>query len=370
LLPAIIDGDKVVGTLLQETRELECFKTSVFPSGKPIFIFHGCGDVGAVTLGAGEGLPNALSFYAYMGTSGWVASTIDAAAAKDTKGQRIQQSPGVFLLSHPCVKSFKIQAASCITAGGNIEWLRRVLRSSPIISTQRSEERERHESHNFKSSKSNDYGDEKSNSPLNSHKNQREEREGEKLENEQISYADLESLCRSSRPGCNGVMFFPWLNGERSPFTDPSATAGFLGIRPNTSMGDICRAIVEGICYSCKALIQSLSLPEGRKVTVVVVGGAGRSGIWMQSLSDILQCDVKPIKQSQGVGTLGAALMAAKGLKWTDTIHAHKWLTVSSSDPEIYTPNVETESLHRKRYNVYSTLYASLKQVFRELSQV
>mmetsp|Transcript_17642 Transcript_17642/g.43071 ORF Transcript_17642/g.43071 Transcript_17642/m.43071 type:complete len:257 (-) Transcript_17642:78-848(-) len=254
------------------------------------------------------------------------------------------------MLSHPCDGKLRIRAASCITAGGNIEWLRQTFSDS----------------------------------------------DGGKL-----SYEAIERLAAASRPGSNGLLYLPWLNGERSPFTDPNARACFIGLGARTSKSDMCRAVIEGVCYSYKSLVDALGITrEMISDGVTVVGGAVKSPIFMQTLSDILEVPVHPMTNSENVGTRGAAIISGVGLKWYRRLrpacHFHESRDESSNDtknksPRIFKPCVSSKTLltemastvpassqtgslqssvHAKAYSVFSKLHNCLQEAFTDLSRI
>ena len=158
--------------------------------------------------------------------------------------------------------------------------------------------------------------------------------------------------------GSGGLVFLPYVFGERSPVWDASATGTFSGISSHHTKPHFLRAVIEGICFS---LLQVMKVVEknGPPIdTVFASGGFIQSEIWVQTLADILQ---KKITINTGVdaSALGAAFVALKKLgfinQWTD-------LKNYFSGSKEYLPDEDVAGVYLQNYNVYSTLYPALQK--------
>jgi xylulokinase len=128
-----------------------------------------------------------------------------------------------------------------------------------------------------------------------------------------MDFADLCSEAGSAPIGAEGLIFLPYLTGERTPHCDPEARGAFLGLTRMHQRAHLTRAVLEGICLG---LADSLALirASGTKVKeVTVTGGGTRSAVWMQILADV--CNAKIILRSGADAgpALGAARLALIG---------------------------------------------------------
>jgi len=109
-----------------------------------------------------------------------------------------------------------------------------------------------------------------------------------------------------------GLIFLPYLMGERTPYPDPNAKGCFLGLNMNTSRGNMTRALLEGVAFGLRdslEILKDLAIPVNH---IRIIGGGARSPLWKQILADIFQMEIEEINTNQG-GGLGSAILAAVG---------------------------------------------------------
>lgn len=224
------------------------------------------------------------------------------------------ERPGCFALQHPSDTALKLAAAPIVTAGGCLDWARQVLLAEAGGDADR----------------------------------------------------DYEALCAqaaASKAGSGGVLFLPWLAGERSPFMDPDARGAFIGLSLTTSKADMSRAILEGVAYSYRALLDVM--PElDPSSPLVLAGGPGKSPLWMQILADVLQRRIRVVADAQHAGARGVALLAGIGLGWFASLSPPDFFPIAVE----YAPAGDMAELHRARYAVHSSLHGSLKDSFKQLA--
>lgn len=120
-----------------------------------------------------------------------------------------------------------------------------------------------------------------------------------------------------SPPGSNGVCFVPYLMGRGSPQPDPEATGAFLGLTLNHQRGDLSRAVLEGVAYEFRTLLDEL-VGLGQPCPALRISGGGtRSALWRQILAGVL---ARPLTHYTADSTLGAAIMAAVGSGYHATL--------------------------------------------------
>ena len=139
--------------------------------------------------------------------------------------------------------------------------------------------------------------------------------DGEKLEAEKEGINAFEILDRKAAEsplGANGVLFHPYLQGERSPYWDPDLRASFTGVAISSTKGDLIRALLEGVAFSlldCYGLIREMKLPVKR---IFLIGGGAKSRLWSEIVCNVFNLPVRvPIP---GDASYGSALLAGTGI--------------------------------------------------------
>ena len=171
-------------------------------------------------------------------------------------------------------------------------------------------------------------------------------------------------ICREaehSPPGANGLLFLPYLIGERCPHVDPSARGAFIGLSLVTRKCDLFSSILEGVIFSFRDVAELFGpfTPDFRYVATS--GGGAQSSLWRRIHADIFQKRVITVSGSIGGAAYGAALVAGVGLKiWSNFSEACRLLKVETETE----PRMETRALYDARYALYKSLYPVLKQGF------
>ena len=165
--------------------------------------------------------------------------------------------------------------------------------------------------------------------------------------------------------GSGGVLFTPWLHGNRCPFEDPTAAGMFFGIRLETGKTELIRAVLEGICYHLRWMLEC----EARKVkisdTIRFVGGGALSPVTSQILADITGHTIEVVESPQNVGSVGAAAIAAVGLGLIPDLDlVRSFIPVQSN----YVPDRKAHAVYNHYYETFKKLYAANKKLFRSLS--
>ncbi len=183
-----------------------------------------------------------------------------------------------------------------------------------------------------------------------------------------ISYDDLMADVASVSPGAEGLIFLPYLTGERCPYPDPLARGAFIGLTLRHTQAHLTRAVVEGITYG---LADSLTLIRGLGVRineVRAIGGGARSAVWRQMLADVFDAEITLINSSEG-GAFGVALLAGVGSGvWGSTREAcDATLKVTtrvepSKDAAIRERYAETYARYREMYPALAVIFAKLQQ--------
>ena len=176
-----------------------------------------------------------------------------------------------------------------------------------------------------------------------------------------LNYEELNQKALASVPMANGLIYLPYLNGERTPHLDPYASGTFIGIRQNTSLGDFTRAILEGVAFSLNDCFNMLPKIEYKKV--LVSGGGANGQLWRSIIASILNMKISRLEQSEG-GALGVAILAmvADGV-YTSIAEATSKI-IHIKDNEL--PNEAWVLAYKDGYLLYQEAYKSLKTYYKK----
>lgn len=281
LYPHLLNGGTMAGRLSAGAAQ-----ALSLPAGVPVCL--GPGDAGATTLGAGSG--EAGGVYGYLGTSGWVGFTTDA--NQSYRG-------GTFRLFHP-KPTYAIHVAPLLTAGGNLDWVSRIVGVPEI---------------------------------------------GELLR---------KALSVPPTP----LIYLPYLNGERSPFRDAKARGAFVGISGATDHLDMTRAVLEGVVYAYRHALEALlgTLPQ----QLMLTGGGTRSLEWAQLFADALGLSVAVIEQPELIGVRGATLAAQVADGQYRTYQPDGYFPLAGK----LTPSDEYRDIYDHKYALFRQAYPALKPIF------
>ena len=125
-------------------------------------------------------------------------------------------------------------------------------------------------------------------------------------------YSFIDSEASASPVGANGVMFHPYLQGERCPYWDADLRASFTGVSISSTRGDFARALMEGVAFSlrdCYRTLEEMALPVNR---IFLIGGGARSRLWSEIVANVFDCAVSV--PEPGDASFGAALLAGVGV--------------------------------------------------------
>lgn len=181
---------------------------------------------------------------------------------------------------------------------------------------------------------------------------------------EEESYPEFLEEAFQAEAGSNGLLFLPYLQGERSPMWDARARGSFIGIHYHHERKHFMRAVVEGICFS---LYDSAAILEQTSATiqkVFVSGGFTRSPAWVQMLTDLFNKEVKVCGHGDA-SSVGAALMGMRAMKMI-----HSWKEAEAFIPITKTmkPRKEKTKIYRRNYELFSKMYETLKPAMHEIA--
>ncbi len=178
-------------------------------------------------------------------------------------------------------------------------------------------------------------------------------------------YDYLTQSVKDVSPGAGGVVFTPWLHGNRCPFESPHAAGMFFNIRLNTGKTELIRAVLEGICYHLRWMLESQDQKIKTSNPIRFVGGGALSDVTSQILADITGRTIETVASPQNVGAVGAAAITGVGLGVIDNLSRIKKFIPAV---KVFVPNPAAKPAYDKNYAVFKKLYDANKNLFQALN--
>lgn len=312
-LPRIVKStDRVGGLTAQAAEELGLSQgTSVFGGG---------GD--ATLIGVGAGCTKVGDTHIYSGTSGWVSTIVDR--------QLVDTDAMIAAIVGAQSGRFNY-FAEMETAGKCLEWVKDHLALDEI-----------------------DIYLEKK------HVAETQEAVYTSL------YDYLTETIRKVPPGAGGVIFTPWLHGNRCPFEDPNAAGMFFNIRLETGKTELIRAVLEGVCFHLRWMLECQDRKIKTSDTIRFVGGGALSGVTCQILADLTGRIIETVDSPQNVGAVGAAVLAGVGLGAIDRLESAGERIATA---KTYQPDQNVHAAYSKNYDVFKKLYHANKKCFKAMNR-
>lgn len=173
-------------------------------------------------------------------------------------------------------------------------------------------------------------------------------------------YNILTRIAATVPPGAEGLIFHPYLAGERSPLWDAQARASFFGLGLHHSKAHMIRAILEGIVYNLYAILQATEAVTGPSQRIHATGGLTRSTLWLQMLADVFDREVMVPETVEG-SCFGAALLGLHALGHTDS------LEVAGAADNRYRPGLDA-ARYREVLPIYKALRAQFEPLYKKLA--
>ncbi len=311
-LPELIECTDVAGTLTEKAAA----QLGLAPGTN---VYGGGGD--ATLIGVGAGCTKTGSTHIYSGTSGWVGTVIDR--------QKVDLSAmiGGIVGAQPGKYNY---FAEMETAGKCFQWVKEHLALDEI---------------------------------------------GIYLEKTDIAHSreslyeslyDYMSDTAAEVPaGSDGVIFTPWLHGNRCPFEDPNAAGMFFNIKIETGKTEMIRAVLEGMCYHLRWMLECEDKKVQTSRTIRFVGGGALSDVTCQMLADITGRTVETVENTKDTGSMGAAMLAAVGSGVIDNLNAAEGLVPAK---DRFEPDSAVKKIYDRNYSVFTQLYKNNRNSFNLLN--
>lgn len=306
-MPKLMASTEIASKVSAEFSE----KTGV-PKGIPVI--NGSGDL--LTSAIGSGAITMGDLHINIGTAGWVATHCPKAAVdiKHYVGTIASGMPGKFLL-----------LSKQETLGGALDWVKSMLYPKELL----------------------------------------------KDTPDKDIYAMLNDSVNQSPPGANGVLFTPWLIGERSPVNDANLRGQFFNLGMSTTRHDLFRSVFEGVAFNIRWGMEYVEVISKKKTGAVsdeirFIGGASKSDTWCQVFSDVLQRPIIQMGNPQMACAMGVAAIAFVGLNiWKDFTEIDRVL----EKVRVFHPNKNNKAVYDKLYAQFRALYQKNRKIYMKLNR-
>lgn len=272
-------------------------------------VFTGTGDVASATVGSwalldGQG-------HVYIGSSGWIAVTVPKAANNGRKGivSIASADPGRHIL-----------LSEMESAGACFKWFCEHL--SPV--------------------------------------------DIECAVDAEVDVMDwLNEVAASAEPGSHGLIFNPWMFGERSPIPDTTVRGGFINLSLDHRGRDMARSVFEGVAMHARWMLEGVRGCGFNDVSLRAIGGGAKSDLWMQIFADVLGVTIEVLEEPQHAGARGVALIAALGLgAYPDYPSLGNVVKLR----EVFKPRSEYAGVYDGAFETFKESYKSLKKLYRRVN--
>ena len=166
--------------------------------------------------------------------------------------------------------------------------------------------------------------------------------------------------------GANGVIYTPWIFGERAPVDDRTLRAGLYNLSLDNTREDIVRAFLEGVALNTRWLMKPVEKFLGRPVKAInLVGGGGQSGVWSQIFADTLGVEVRQVRDPIQANARGAAWIAAVGLGEIEFRDVPGLVGIE----EVYLPQAAAHAVYDERFAAFVEIHKRMRTLYRRLNR-
>lgn len=179
-------------------------------------------------------------------------------------------------------------------------------------------------------------------------------------------YAEFDRLAATVPAGCDGLIFTPWLNGERSPVDEHTLRGGFFNLGLHHAQAHLVRAVLEGVAFNLRWLLGFVEKFAGQRATAInMIGGGAQSDVWCQILADILERPIRQVAHPLLANARGAAMLAAVGLGYTSFEAYGDRLEIAAT----YQPDPTRLAIYRPLYQEFVNIYRQNRAIYARLNR-
>jgi xylulokinase len=178
-------------------------------------------------------------------------------------------------------------------------------------------------------------------------------------------YEYMNSLIEKSPVGSNGIIFLPYLLGERAPRWNTDARGAFIGLKSENQQGDMLRSVLEGVTMNLSIILEILRTQVSIE-EILVIGGGAKGAVWRQIMADIFNAKVIVPNLLEEAGSMGAAVTGGVGIGlYQDFNIIHKFLEINT----VLTPNQNAVSSYQPVKELFDDCYYALQEVYAKMAK-
>jgi xylulokinase len=179
-------------------------------------------------------------------------------------------------------------------------------------------------------------------------------------------YEVMDEVAGRVEPGSHKLIFTPWLNGERTPVDSTTLRGGLYNISKTTNLDHIVRAFLEGVAYNTKWSLQYVEKFVMRPLNPLnIVGGGAKSDVWCQVFADVLDREIRQVKDPLQANARGAAFIASVGLAHITFDDIPDLIEYEKS----FVPNPENRQIYDELFGYFLQIYKNNKGMFLRLNR-
>jgi xylulokinase len=179
-------------------------------------------------------------------------------------------------------------------------------------------------------------------------------------------YSLLDRIAEKAPAGSDGVIFTPWLYGERTPVDDESVRGGFHNLSLQSNRADLVRAVFEGVAYNTRWLFGYMERFVGRRLDGIhLIGGGARSGLWCQVYADVLNRTIRQVKEPSLANLRGVAFQAAVALGYMTFDEIPGRVPIL----DVYRPNPANRRVYDELFREFVNTYHNNRKIYARLNR-
>ncbi|MEM3553483.1 MAG: FGGY-family carbohydrate kinase [Candidatus Bathyarchaeia archaeon] len=178
-------------------------------------------------------------------------------------------------------------------------------------------------------------------------------------------YKLFSEMAAKVKPGADGLIFTPWLFGERAPLDDPTVRGGFHNLSLEHTREHMVRAVFEGVALNIKWALFYMEKLAGKAESINIIGGGAISDVWCQIFADALNKKINRVSDPKEAGAKGAAIIATIALGHIKSFEDSEKLVKIDA---VYEPNPQNAAVYERIFKEFQNIYKNNKQMYRRLN--
>jgi len=179
-----------------------------------------------------------------------------------------------------------------------------------------------------------------------------------------VDSAEIDTRASQAPPGSNGLLFCPWLYGERTPVPDEHVRGAFLNLGLGHGKNELLRAVLEGVAHNLAWTVSEMGKVRERCTKLKAIGGGAQSDLWLQILADVTDRPIERVENPRLAGAIGAALMGAVAVGALPNVVAIASLVHTDT---VFRPNSAHRRLYREASGTFRAAYPPLAMIGRRI---